>query len=118
MIYLDRQGRNKFINLASQIGYDGKNIAFVLYENQIRQLMSENSFVDCRLEVFQASCVGQPREMINLFCAFMKSMGTSQQIKKALDWLSQRYGVSGGFTLELKSEPFATARKFLSTLIF
>ena len=34
--YLDRRGRNEYITLASQIGYDGSNIAFVFYENQIR----------------------------------------------------------------------------------
>ena len=36
--YLERQGRNEFINLASQIAYDGTNLAFVFYENQIRKL--------------------------------------------------------------------------------
>ena len=34
--YLDRQGCNEYITLASQIGYDGSNIAFVFNENQIR----------------------------------------------------------------------------------
>ena len=32
---MDRQGRNKYITLASQISYDGSNIAFVFYKNQI-----------------------------------------------------------------------------------
>ena len=36
--YLESQGRNEFINLAAQIGYDGRNIAFVFYENQFRNL--------------------------------------------------------------------------------
>ena len=40
--YLDRQGRNEHVNLASEIGYDGNNIAFVFYENQVRRLMSES----------------------------------------------------------------------------
>ena len=40
--FLDRQGRNEYVNLASQIGYDVKNIAFVFYENQIRKLMNES----------------------------------------------------------------------------
>ena len=39
--YLERQGRNEFINLASQIAYNGNNLAFVFYENQIRKLMNE-----------------------------------------------------------------------------
>ena len=41
--YLERQGRNEFINLATQIGYDGRNIAFVFYENKFRKLMSEST---------------------------------------------------------------------------
>ena len=100
--YLDRQGRNEYITLASQIAYDGNNIAFVFYENQIRRLMDESPFEERKLEVLRASCVGQPREMVNLFCAPMKSMSTSIRIEKALDRLRQRYGVSGGLTSEPK----------------
>ena len=100
--YLDRQGRNEYVNLASQIGYDGKNIAFVFYENQIRKLMNESHCDDRKLEALRASCLGQPREMVNLFLAPMKSVSTSQRIEMALDRLRQRYGVSGGLTTEPK----------------
>ena len=100
--YLQRQGRNEYINLASQIGYDGQNIAFIFYENQIRRLMNESPYDERRLEVLRASCIGQPREMVNLFCAPMKSITTSQRIEKALGRLRQRYGVSGGLTSEPK----------------
>ena len=98
--YLDRQGRNEYLNLASQIGYDGHNIAFVFYENQIRKLMSESPCNERRLEILRASCAGQPREMVKLFLAPMKSLSTSERIEKALDRLRQRYGVSGGLTTE------------------
>ena len=40
--YLERQGRNEYINLATQVGYDGTNIAFVFFENQVRRLMNES----------------------------------------------------------------------------
>ena len=100
--YLERQDRNEFINLASEIGFDGTNIAFVFYENQVRRLMDESPYDERRLEVLRASCVGQPREMVNLFCAAMKNMSTAQRIEKALDRLRQRYGVSGGLTSEPK----------------
>ena len=98
--YLERQGRNEFINLATQIGYDGKNIAFVFYENQVRRLMEESPYDERRLEVLRASCTRQPREMVNLFCVPMKNLTTAQRIERALDRLRQRYGVSGGFTSE------------------
>ena len=114
MTYLDRQGRNEFINLASHIGCDRKNIAFVFYENQIRRFMSESPSVDRKLEVLQASCVGQPPEMINLFCAPMKGMSTSQQIEKTFDRLRQGYAFPGASLQSLKSERLATIRKFLS----
>ena len=100
--YLERQGRNEFINLASQTGFDGTNIAFVFYENQVRRLMDESPYDERRLEVLGVSCVGQPSEMANLFCAPMKNMSTAQRIEKALDRLRQRYGVSGGLTSEPK----------------
>ena len=40
--------------------------------------------------------------MVNLFCAPMRSMTTSQRIEKASDRLRQRYGVFGGLTSEPK----------------
>ena len=64
--------------------------------------MNESPFEERRLEVLRASCVGQPREMVNLFCVPMKSMSTSRRIEKALDRLRQRCGVSGGLTSEPK----------------
>ena len=96
--YLERQGLNEFINLASQIAYHGTNTAFVFYENQIRKLMSESPCDERRLEVLRAFCIGQPREMVNLFIAPTRSMSTAQRIEKALNHLRQRYGVSGGLT--------------------
>ena len=100
--YIERQDRNEFINLASQIGYDGRNIDFVFYENQIRRLMHESPYDERRLEVLRASCIGQPREMVNLFFAPMRNMSASRRIERALDRLRQRYGVSGGLTSEPK----------------
>ena len=100
--YLDHQSRSEFINLASQIGCDGKNMTFVFYENQIRKLMDESHCNERRLEVVRASCVDQPREIVNLFLAPMKNMSTSQRIEKALDRLRQRYGVFNGLTAEPK----------------
>ena len=64
--------------------------------------MSESPSVDCRLEVLGISCVGQQREMVNLFCPLMKSTSKSQRIENASDQLRQRYGVSRGFTSKPK----------------
>ena len=100
--YLKRQGRNEYINLATQVGYDGANIAFVFFDNQVRRFMNESPYDKRKLEVLRAACVGQPREMVNLFCTPMKSMTTAQRIEKALDRLRQRYGVSSGLTSEPK----------------
>ena len=80
--YIERQDRNEFINLASQIGYDGRNIDFVFYENQIRKLMHESPYDERRLEVLRASCIGQPREMVNLFFAPMRNMNASSALKE------------------------------------
>ena len=62
--------------------------------------MSESPCNERRLEIFRASCTGQPRKMINLFLAPIKSLSTSERIEKTLDRLRQRYGVSGGLTTE------------------
>ena len=100
--YLERQGRNEYINLASQINYNGSNIAFVFYENQIRKLMEESPFGERRLKVLRASCVGEPRELFNLFFAPFKNKTTQQRIDRALERLRQRYGGPSGFVLEPK----------------
>ena len=89
--YLDQQGRNEYITLASQIAYDCNNTAFVFNENQIRRLMDESPFEERKLELLQASCIGQPQEMVISFSAPMKSMSTSIRVEKALDRLPQRY---------------------------
>ena len=64
--------------------------------------MDESPYPERRFEVLKASCVGQPREMVNLFFAPMKSLSTSQRIEKAPDRLRQRYGVLSGLTSEPK----------------
>ena len=55
--------------------------------------------------------MGQPREMVNLFCAPMKSMTTALRIEKALDRLRQRYGVFGCLTPEPKVKAIRNGAK-------
>ena len=98
--YLDRQGRNEYVNLASEIGYDGNNIAFVFYESQVRRLMSEIPCSERHLEILRASCVGQPRKLVNLFFVPMKNLSTSERVEKAIARLRERYGVLGGLITE------------------
>ena len=98
--YIERQDRNEFIYLTSLIGYDGSNIDFLLYENQIRRLIHESPYDECRLEVLRASCIGQPGETVNLIFAPMRTMSTFKRIERVLDRLRQRYGVSGELTSE------------------
>ena len=57
--------------------------------------MNEAPCDEQRLEALRASCVGQPREMVNLLVAPMKSLSISQRIKMALGRLRQPYGVPG-----------------------
>ena len=87
--YLKRQGRNEYINLATQVGYDGANIAFVFFKNQVRRLMNDSPYDERKLEVLRTACVGQPREMVNLFCAPMKSMSLLNVLKRlSTDYVS------------------------------
>ena len=101
-IYLDRQGRSEYVNLANQIGCSGSNIDYVFYENQTRQLMKESSIDERKIEALQALCISQPREMVNLFVAPITGVSTSQRIEMAPDRLRQQYGVSDGFIIEPK----------------
>jgi len=50
---LERQGRNKFINLATQIGHVGTNLVFAFFKNQVRRLMNESPYDERNLEVLQ-----------------------------------------------------------------
>ena len=98
--YLDRQGRNEYVNLASYINYNGCNIAFVFCESQVGSLMSESPSSERHLEILKASCVGPPGEIVNLFFAPMKNLSTSERVEKAFARLRERYGVSGGLITE------------------
>ena len=53
--YLDRQGKNEYVNLVSPIVYDGANLAFVFYENQIRRFVNESPYHEQRFEVLRTS---------------------------------------------------------------
>ena len=66
--------------------------------------MTESPHDERRLEVLRASCVGQPRETVNLFLAPLKNMTPSQRIERAMDRLRQWYGVSGVLVSEPKAE--------------
>ena len=70
--------------------------------------MHESPNDERRLEVLRASCIGQLREMVNLFFAPIRNMSTSKRIERALDRLRQRYGVSDGLTSELKISKIRT----------
>ena len=76
--------------------------------------MDKSPFEKRKREVLRASCVGQPREMVNFFCAPTKSMSTSIRIEKALDGLRQGYGVSVG----LISEPKVKAIRYGAKVAF
>ena len=82
------------------MGFNGDNIAFVFFKNQIQKLMNECPISERRLEVLRAAFVGQPREMVNLFFGPMRGLSTSERVEKALQRLSKRYGVPGGLTVE------------------
>ena len=98
--YLDRQNRKEYINRASQMSFNGDNIAFVFFKNQIQKLMNQCPIIERRLEVLRATCVGQPREMVNLFFGPMRGLSTSERVDKALERLSEKYGVPGSLTAE------------------
>ena len=114
--YLERQGRNEYINLASQINYNGSNIAFVFYENQIQKLMEESLFGERRLEVLRVFCAGEPREMVNLFFAPFKNLTTQLRIDRALERLRQRYGVPSGFVSVFKVAEVRNSPKVTHTV--
>ena len=64
--------------------------------------MEESPFGERRLEVLRASCVGEPREMVDLFFAPFKNTTTQQRIDRALERLRQHYEVPSGFVSEPK----------------
>ena len=78
--------------------------------------MEESPCQNKRLEVLRASCIGQPREMINLFFGPMRNMPTDRRIERALDRLRERYGVSGGFVTEPEVIKIRTGPKFVHTI--
>ena len=80
-------------------------VHLLFHKNQIRRLRDESPY---ELEVLRASCTGQTREMVNLFCVPMKNVSTSARIEKVLNRLRQQW-----LNIRTKKElQYVTTRKF------
>ena len=94
----------------------GETLLLFFYESQVRRLMSKSPRSERHLENFRASCVGQLRELVNLFFAPMRNLSTSERVEKAITRLRKRYGVLGGLITEPEMVRIRTGSKVVHTV--
>ena len=86
------------------------------YEGQVRRLMSESPCSERHLDIFRVACVGQPRELVNLFRAPKKNLSTSERVEKAISRLPERYVVLAGLLTEPEIVRIRTGFKVVHTV--
>ena len=107
--------RKDFLDEAVLIGYDGVNMPYVMFYNQIMNLMSRCPYQDRRLPLLRAACVRTASQTIAVVISDTPGLNDDAKIKMALDRLSQRFGVHGGFANEPEVQKIRHGPKMSST---
>ena len=92
--------RKDFLDEVALLEYDGKNMLFIMFENQIVNLMKKCPYDDKKFPLLRASCVREALQTIAIVISDSPALNSTAKVKMASDRLPQRFGVSGGFLNE------------------
>lgn len=108
--YGSRQTHRDLLKVAGEIRWNGENLPFVFFENQIRDMIR-----DCHngnpLEILRAACQGVPREIVSQLNYPMPGLSEDQRIEKAIARLRLRFGAINGFLSERKIQDIRRSPK-------
>ena len=97
------------------IGYDGSNMPYVMFKNQIMNLMERCPYPDRKLPLLRAACVRAAAHTITVVIFDTPGFDDEAKISMAFDPLSQRFGVRGGFVNEPEIRQIRNGPKMTST---
>ena len=107
--------RKDFLDEALLIGYDGSNMPYVMFKNQIMNLMERCPYPDRKLPLLHPACVWAAAHTIAVVISDTPEFHDEAKNSMAFDRLSQRFGVRGGFVNEPEIRQTRNGPKMSST---
>ena len=107
--------RKDFLDEAVLIGYDGTNMPYVMFYNQIMNLMVRCPYSDRKLPILRAACVRSAAQTIGVVISDTPGFNDNTKIAMGLSRLEQRFGRSGGFANEPEVQQIRNGPKLSST---
>ena len=89
------RSRKDFLDEAVLIGYDGTNTPYVMFYNQIMNLLARCPYSDRKLPLLRAACLHTASQTNAVFISDNPGFDDDSIINMALNRLSQRFGVHG-----------------------
>ena len=105
------RSRKDFLDEAVLIVYDGTNMPYVMFYNQIINLLARCPYSDRKLPLLRAACLHTAAQTIAVVISDTPGFDNDAKINMALNRLSQRFGVHGGFVKEPKVQRLEMALK-------
>ena len=97
------------------IGYDGSNMPYVMFKNQIMNLMERCPYPDRKLPLLRAACVQAVAHTIAVVVSDTPGFDDEAKISMAFDRLSRKFSVQGGFVNKPEIRQIKNGRKMTST---
>ena len=107
--------RKDYLDEAVLIGYDGTNMPYVMFYNQIKNLMTRCPYPDRKLPILRAACVRAAAQTIAVVISDTPGFEDETKISMGLSRLEQRFGRSGGFVNEPEVQQIRNGPKLSST---
>ena len=109
------RSRKDFLDEAVLIGYEGTNMPYVMFYNQIMNLLARCSYSDRKLPLLRAACLHTAAQTIAVVISDTPGFDDDAKINMALNRLSQRFGVHDGFVNEPEVQKIRNGPKMSST---
>ena len=109
------RSRKDFLDEAVLIGYDETNMPYVMFYNQIMNLLARCPYSDRKLPLLRAACLHTAAQTIAVVISNIPGFDDDAKINMALNRLSQRFGVHGGFVNEPEVQKIRNGPKMSST---
>ena len=109
--------RKDFLDEAVLISYDRTNTPYIMFYNQIINLLNRCYYSDRKLALLRAACVRMTAKTIAVVISDLPGFKDDIKINMVLNRLAQRFGVSGGFLNEPEARKIRNAPKMSNTSV-
>ena len=107
--------RKDFLDEALLIDYDGSNMPYIMFKNQIMNLMERCPYPDRKLPLLHPACVWAAAHTIAVVISDTPEFHDEAKNSMAFDRLSLRFGVQSGFVNEPEIRQIRNGPKISST---